>query len=120
MLGAAVWSTRIRSAGDGETVIDINKEIAELRGWKPPTSVTSYHADWLSPDGERHECPPLFDTDPAAAMELLDDMEEVKIYRDPQGAEVIWIGRSHGTAKTLTEAVAAAWLAARKGEKSGD
>ncbi len=88
-------------------------------------SVTNYHADWLSPDGERHECPPRYDTDPDAAMELLRNAVWLSMTRHAGGLWICTIrldSNAQATSDMHTRpeaAMAEAYLAAMKGEKGG-
>jgi len=106
----------------------VNERIALKLGWKPPghkdtlawlkrSGWTSqvYLDGWLTPDGDKVCAPPLFDNDPAAAMELVKAVKDMTIHNSGTDVEV-WVSVDghvgEATSESLPAAVAAAWLAA--------
>ncbi len=104
----------------------VNKEIAELLGWRQPVIPEGCRSDWwIRPDDGAvvpSSAMPLFDSDPAASMELLESCQSFSADRlDVFGWRVALTAkpgmRGRGQKQTLEAAVAAAWRAAMKGKK---
>ncbi|KKK82712.1 hypothetical protein LCGC14_2800650 [marine sediment metagenome] len=118
----------------------VNERIALKLGYKPPGQAdvvaarkvarlthSHYDRDWLSPGpgGKLCSSVPLYDTDPAAMVELVKSAEQMTIYHTDDMWQVFIanacaspLGHSLWR-NTLEAAVAAAWLAAREEEAKG-
>lgn len=115
----------------------LNEWIATYLGWKPPGSpdrekrmetapvLAGFAGTWLKPDGDTLAHLPLYDTDPAAMVELLEHAWTTKITIDLLGQCRVVIRlrnrKSHGVGlkRILPAAVAEAFASAAGRVASG-
>ena len=112
----------------------VNEQIGRKLGYKPPGHKDTIawlkrngwnpnHVEWLTPNGDKVCLPPVFDTDPAAAMELLEHTTLATITPADSGGWCACIcvdlsGNEHeGNGETICAAVAEAWLAAMEAKR---